>query len=105
MFRQDILFGSFTIPGWNNLFFRPLYIEDGAVGAFLVIIAYLISAKDRTGKWVKLLEWKQTYTKISWDVVMLLGGGFAMGNVILYIVIVQVMLSRTLVSLLILASY
>lgn len=75
--RNNIVLGSFVIPGWSNLFGNPKYINDGTVAIALSILLYLIPSKNQKGKMI--MDWEAT-SKLPWNIVLLFGGGFALAT-------------------------
>ncbi len=76
IFRKPIQIGDFHIWGWSQLFGEPKWINDGTSAIFIAILLFIIPAKkDAT----PLLTWDIS-KKIPWDVVLLLGGGFALAK-------------------------
>lgn len=76
IFRSDLNFGIVIIPGWQNIFSIPEYIDDGTVAITMALLLFLIPVKG-TGK--MLLDQK-VFTKIPWDIILLFGGGFALAK-------------------------
>jgi sodium-dependent dicarboxylate transporter 2/3/5 len=76
IFRSDINFGIFTIPGWSNLFANPDFINDGTVAITMAFILFLIPSREKT---TTILN-KDVFAKIPWSVVLLFGGGFALAK-------------------------
>ena len=75
-FRINLDFGSFSIPGWSNLFANPQYINDGTVAIFVAVLLFIVpSGKKSEG----LVTWEIT-KKIPWHIVLLFGGGFALAR-------------------------
>ncbi|CAK9205862.1 unnamed protein product [Sphagnum jensenii] len=60
-------------PGWSS-FFGGLP-NEGTVSVMMAIILFLVPSKMAEGQ--KLMDWN-TCKKLPWDVVLLLGGGFAL---------------------------
>ncbi|HWO58353.1 MAG TPA: SLC13 family permease [bacterium] len=77
IFRQDIVLGAFTIPGWNNLFPSPKMIDDGTVAMIIALLLFLIPSRGEPGE--RLLDWR-TAVRLQWGVVLLFGGGFALAR-------------------------
>jgi sodium-dependent dicarboxylate transporter 2/3/5 len=75
--RADIQIGNFRMPGWQNLFRFPEYINDGTVAIALSIILFAIPSKNVKGR--KLMDWK-TASRLPWGIVLLFGGGFALAS-------------------------
>lgn len=73
VFRSPIIIGTFTIPGWSQLFTHPGYFNDGAVAIAMSVILFLIPSREKSG----LMDWK-TAVRLPWDIVLLFGGGFAL---------------------------
>ena len=86
LFRGDMNLGSFTIPGWSNIFGSAKgKITDATVGMTICLLLFFIPTKksiDRTleeGDHPCILTW-ETAKKIPWDLVLLFGGGFALAE-------------------------
>ena len=77
IFRSKIVIQSFVIPGWENLFEHPGFINDGTVAIFFGILLFMIPSKTQKGE--KLMNW-ETAGKIPWGIVLLFGGGFALAQ-------------------------
>lgn len=77
VFRADIRIGEFVIPGWRNLFAQPKYIVDAVVAIFIVLLMFIIPAKEKPKK--RLMDWK-TAVQLPWGIVLLFGGGFALAK-------------------------
>jgi sodium-dependent dicarboxylate transporter 2/3/5 len=72
--RAGIVFNSFSLPGWAQIFKVPAYINDGTVAVFVSILLFIIPS-GTGGK--RLMDWK-TAQKLPWNIVLLFGGGFAL---------------------------
>ncbi|NXK08763.1 S13A2 protein, partial [Herpetotheres cachinnans] len=83
------------IPGWATVLFNKndtSYVTDATVAIFISILLFIIpsniSKNDRqqTGNKSKirappaLLDWKVVHQKMPWNIVFLLGGGFALAK-------------------------
>lgn len=77
LFRSDLEFGLFTIPGWSNLFAKPSYLNDGTVAIGLSILLFIIPARGRPD--TKIMDWA-TAQGLPWNIVLLFGGGFALAE-------------------------
>jgi solute carrier family 13 (sodium-dependent dicarboxylate transporter), member 2/3/5 len=75
--RETIDFGSFKIPGWNNLFQNPSFIQDSTVAVFMALLMFIIPSKNEKGS--NLLEWKDA-TRLPFDIILLFGSGFALAK-------------------------
>ncbi|MCD6597571.1 MAG: SLC13/DASS family transporter [Bacteroidales bacterium] len=73
--RVSIHIGSFTIPGWSELFPKPEYINDGIVAIFVASFLFVLPA--RNGE--RIMDWN-TANKLPWGIVILFGGGFALAG-------------------------
>ncbi|MDD3877518.1 MAG: SLC13 family permease [Bacteroidales bacterium] len=77
LFRIDLNFGFFVIPGWSNVFPASKFINDGTVAVMMAVILFLIPSKKEKGKMV--LDW-DTASKLPWHILLLFGGGFALAT-------------------------
>ncbi|MFH1049297.1 MAG: SLC13 family permease [bacterium] len=77
VFRADLSFGSFVLPGWSNLIGNSKYIDDSTVAILMSLLLFILPAK--TGERKRLLNAK-SFGKIPWEIVILFGGGFALAS-------------------------
>ncbi|MBU1370320.1 MAG: SLC13 family permease [Bacteroidetes bacterium] len=77
VFRADLQFGSFVIPGWSRLFSTPTYITDGTIAMLMAVILFLLPAPSIKGG--RLLDWP-TARQLPWRILLLFGGGFALAS-------------------------
>ncbi len=77
LFRADIKFGLFMIPGWTRLFANPKFINDGTVAIAMSMILFMIASKKHPSE--KIMDWN-TARKLPWNIVLLFGGGFALAS-------------------------
>ncbi|HSO85451.1 MAG TPA: DASS family sodium-coupled anion symporter [Draconibacterium sp.] len=77
IFRSEIVIQSLVIPGWEKLFNRPDFINDGTVAILFALLLFVIPSKTQKGE--KLMNW-ETAGKIPWGIVLLFGGGFALAQ-------------------------
>ena len=77
LFREPLKLGSFTIPGWGQLFGRPEFLDDGTVAITMSFLLFLIPAK-RLG-FQRIMDWKAVI-QLPWGIVLLFGGGFALAS-------------------------
>ncbi|NWW49393.1 S13A2 protein, partial [Pedionomus torquatus] len=85
------------IPGWATVLFNKdntSYVTDATVAIFISILLFIIpsdiprngSDEEKTGSKSKirappaLLDWKVVHEKMPWNIVFLLGGGFALAK-------------------------
>ncbi|NWH53347.1 S13A2 protein, partial [Fregata magnificens] len=84
------------IPGWATVLFNKnntSYVTDATVAIFISILLFIIPSdisngrdKQQTGGKSKirappaLLDWKTVHQKMPWNIVFLLGGGFALAK-------------------------
>ncbi|NXN67476.1 S13A2 protein, partial [Himantopus himantopus] len=82
------------IPGWATVLFNKndiSYVTDATVAIFISILLFIIPSNfsktdKQTGNKSKirappaLLEWKVVHEKMPWNIVFLLGGGFALAK-------------------------
>ncbi|MCW8995174.1 MAG: SLC13 family permease [Psychromonas sp.] len=76
IFRTDINFGFFVIPGWSNLLPTSEFINDGTVAITMATILFLIPSKSG-GR--ALLD-HNSFNKVPWGIILLFGGGFALAK-------------------------
>ncbi|XP_029468160.1 solute carrier family 13 member 3 [Rhinatrema bivittatum] len=86
LFTRDPKF----IPGWANLF-NPGFTSDAVTGITIVIILFFFPSEKPSLKWwfdlkapntenKPLLSWKKAQDTVPWNIILLLGGGFAMAK-------------------------
>ncbi|XP_032694366.1 solute carrier family 13 member 3 [Lontra canadensis] len=86
LFSRDPKF----IPGWAS-FFTPGFISDAVTGVAIVIILFVFPSQRPSFKWwfdfkasnketEPLLTWKKVQDTVPWNIILLLGGGFAMAK-------------------------
>ncbi|XP_054022433.1 solute carrier family 13 member 2 isoform X2 [Dryobates pubescens] len=82
------------IPGWATILFNSehSYVTDATAAIFISILLFMIPAnmdytdREQTGGKPKirappaLLDWKTVHEKMPWNIVFLLGGGFALAK-------------------------
>ncbi|MCI0588651.1 MAG: DASS family sodium-coupled anion symporter [Planctomycetes bacterium] len=78
LFRQPIeLGGGWRIPGWSGLLPDPKSVDDAVVAVGVAFLAFLVPAGNEKGK--SLLDW-ETAARVPWDILLLLGAGFAIAK-------------------------
>ncbi len=74
--RRDLDFGAFVLPGWAHLLPAPKLANDGVVAAAAAVLLFMLPAREG-----RLLD-ARAFRELPWDVVLLLGGGFALAYAI-----------------------
>jgi len=77
IFRNDLVLGSFTLPGWGQLLPFPKMIDDGTVAVAMALILFFLPTKSDDAKSAMLLD-PSVFSKLPWAVILLFGGGFAL---------------------------
>lgn len=77
MTRQPLDLGSVRIPGWSTLLPWGGLIKDSTVAMAVSLSLFFVPADRETGTTVLNWEWA---SRIPWDVLILLGGGFALAG-------------------------
>jgi len=76
IFRANIDFGIFTLPGWSEIFGDPRLIDDGTVAMFMALLLFFIPARQG-GQTQRLLS-ADVFSRVPWGIILLFGGGFAL---------------------------
>jgi len=78
IFRADIELGSVVIPGWERLpLLQPDLLHDSTIGILMGLTLFILPARNEARE--GLLTW-QDAARLPWDVVLLIGGGFALAK-------------------------
>jgi len=73
VFKDDLVFGSVTIPGWTTMLGLQDSIHDSTIAMGSALLLFILPAnKER-----RLITWKEA-SQVPWGVVMIVGGGYAM---------------------------
>jgi sodium-dependent dicarboxylate transporter 2/3/5 len=77
--RSDIVIGQYRFLGWANLFPESKFIHDGTVAIAMAVLLFFLPAGDGkgSGKGSRLMDWQSMQT-MPWNIVLLIGGGFAL---------------------------
>ncbi|XP_072489760.1 Na(+)/dicarboxylate cotransporter 3 isoform X2 [Notamacropus eugenii] len=86
LFSRDPKF----IPGWASLF-SPGFLSDAVTGISIVTVLFFFPSQKPALKWwfdlkapntemEPLLSWKKVQETVPWNIILLLGGGFAMAK-------------------------
>jgi sodium-dependent dicarboxylate transporter 2/3/5 len=78
MFRQDIVIGGLTIPGWSNLFDNASLVNDGTIAVAAALVLFCIPARSRQ-HYSRIAD-SEIISKLPWNIVLLFGGGFALAR-------------------------
>ncbi|MEW6193914.1 MAG: SLC13 family permease [Bacteroidota bacterium] len=79
IFRSNLDFGTFNIPGWSNIFSLGSFIDDSTVAVTMALVLFLIPCRSNAHKHNFVLD-QDDIKKIPWDIVLLFGGGFALAE-------------------------
>ncbi len=74
---SGIEIGQTKIPGWNQWFPRPEYINDGTIAILMALVLFIIPSNSRKGE--NILQ-GDVIMKVPWNIVLLFGGGFALAT-------------------------
>ncbi|HSP87797.1 MAG TPA: DASS family sodium-coupled anion symporter, partial [Ignavibacteriaceae bacterium] len=77
IFRADLNLSFIVIPGWQNLFPFPDFLNDGIVAIAMSFILFLIPSKKEKKKFILDSE---IFNKVPWGIILLFGGGFALAE-------------------------
>lgn len=80
IFRGNIDFGSFRIPGWSNLIGLGDIIQDSTIAVAMAVLLFIIPGDRDAGKERKSILVLGDFTRIPWDILLLFGGGFALAE-------------------------
>ncbi|XP_043985343.1 solute carrier family 13 member 3 isoform X2 [Gambusia affinis] len=86
LFTRDPKF----VTGWS-VFFKKGYVSDAVTGIIIVSILFFFPSQKPSLSWwfdpkavntpyVPLLSWKKAQDSVPWNIILLLGGGFAMAK-------------------------
>ncbi len=72
VFRDDLLFGDWVIPGWATLLGLGDFVHDSTVALVAALLLFMLPATKEK----RLLDWKSA-SQVPWGVAMIVGGGYA----------------------------
>lgn len=86
LFTRDPKF----VTGWS-VFFKKGYVSDAVTGVIIVSVLFFFPSQKPSLRWwvdshapntpyVPLLSWKKAQDSVPWNIILLLGGGFAMAK-------------------------
>jgi len=78
MFRQDIIIGGFTVPGWSSLFNNASLINDGTIAIAAALVLFCIPSKNK--QHFSRIADSEIISNLPWNIVLLFGGGFALAR-------------------------
>jgi sodium-dependent dicarboxylate transporter 2/3/5 len=79
VFREDLVLGFLTIPGWSRLLPRADLIDDATVAIGMAMILFFIPTRSRDAASHTMMG-VDVFTKVPWHIVLLFGGGFALAQ-------------------------
>ena len=78
IFRKDLVFGDFVLPGWSTIIGASRYVHDATVGMVGVLLLFMVPSGNVESNGKKyLITWKEAES-VPWGVVILVGGGYAL---------------------------
>lgn len=85
--REPFDVGGQSWFGWGRLHWPKGWVSDGTVAMALTLLCFVIRVKPapgmaapRHGGRVALLDWSEAESKMPWGILLLFGGGFALGD-------------------------
>lgn len=79
IFRVDFNLGFISIPGWQNIFSKPEYLNDGTVAIAMALLLFFIPAKNEGERRTTILD-TSSIQKVPWGIILFFGGGFALAK-------------------------
>jgi sodium-dependent dicarboxylate transporter 2/3/5 len=80
VFREDLVVGAVTIPGWVDVLPYPEFIDDGTVAVTMALLLFFIPSRAPGEGQSRVLLDIGVFRKIPWHIVLLFGGGFALAR-------------------------
>jgi sodium-dependent dicarboxylate transporter 2/3/5 len=88
--REPLDVGGHVLFGWSRLFAAKNWVSDGTVAITLCVLCFLLRARPlpdmkpsgppSQARTVPLLDWGEAEAKMPWGILLLFGGGFAIGD-------------------------
>ena len=78
IFRKDIIFGDWVIPGWSTLLTHANLIDDGTIAIAASLALFMIPSKDKS-QFRRIVD-LETIAELPWKIILLFGGGFALAK-------------------------
>ncbi|MBT4140051.1 MAG: DASS family sodium-coupled anion symporter, partial [Candidatus Latescibacteria bacterium] len=75
--RKSITVGTWTLPGWSQLFENSTWINDGTVAIFIALLLFIIPSQSKSKS--RILDW-EIAANLPWHIILLFGGGFALAS-------------------------
>lgn len=72
VFRENLVFGDFVIPGWSEWLGLDAFVHDSTVAMAAALLLFAVPANKEK----RLLDWKLA-SQVPWGVCMIVGGGYA----------------------------
>jgi sodium-dependent dicarboxylate transporter 2/3/5 len=79
VFRNPLVLGPVTVPGWSGLLAHPDLIDDGTVALFMALVLFLVPTRSRDAGFPTLMG-ADGVRDLPWGIVLLFGGGFALAQ-------------------------
>ncbi|MDJ0809915.1 MAG: SLC13 family permease, partial [Desulfobacterales bacterium] len=79
VFRNDLILGFMTIPGWSHFVPNGKQIDDGTVGLLMALTLFFIPTKS-AGARSSTIMGPDVVGHIPWSIILLFGGGFALAS-------------------------
>lgn len=78
---EGVSVGGWAIPGWGAWVPGRTTERDAGVAVLAALVLFLVPVR-RGGETTRLLSWPQAEAAVPWSVILLFGGGFALGDAV-----------------------